>query len=518
MVKKKVSECVLLIFNYKFVNKFTFKQIVFLLSLGALLTLAYHPFDLFFIIPISLTSLLLYLDSKKGLKQKFIAGVIFGYGHFLSSLYWIMYSLLTDFSGLWWMIPFVLILIPLVIALFIGLLVIAAQYFNYHRIAYVLGFSALWVIFEFLRSFLVFPFPWNLLGYTVLSFENVSQFASVVGVYGLSFIVCTFGTCFYSRNIKYILAVFMCYLAIFSFGYMRLKDAKVEYIKDYTLRLVQPNLTEHHMGDPEKQSRDFLKLIKLSLKDLKENTITIWPEASFPYILHDGSTFKTLLAEIISKNGFLITGADWLEPDKESGKWNLYNSIVTLNKQGKVISVYKKILLVPFGEYIPLRKYFPDFIEKVAYGIGDFNSGKQFKTTRISENLPAILNLICYESIFTHVPYAYQGQDFGLMLNITNDAWFGNSIGPYQHYTMARMRAIEYNTPLIRVAKHGITGVIDQFGRVLAELEINNEGFLNTNVPKKTLQSSFYLLYYHISAIWISILTFLLICAKRRFK
>ncbi len=486
--------------------------------LGVILSLAYHPFDQLIAVPISLSSLLFYLQTKRSNKQKFIGGVIFGYGHFLSSLYWIAHSLLVDLVHFGWMIPLVLILVPLVLALFIGLLVITAEYFNYHKIAYVLGFSALWVILEFIRSFILFPFPWNLLGYTSLSSEYIAQFASVVGVYGMSFLVCMLGTCFYSRSSKYIILVFVCYAIIFSFGYVRLKESESEYIEGFTFRLVQPNLIEHHMGDPKKQSDDFLKLIKLSLKDLKKNTITIWPEAAFPYILSNNSPFNNILSEVVSDGGFLITGADWLEPQNNDKKWDVYNSIVTINKKGEVVSVYNKTLLVPFGEYIPLRRYIPNLIEKVAYGIGDFTQGKHLQLTKITQKLPPILNLICFESIFTHIPHIYFRQEFGLILNITNDAWFGNTIGPYQHYNMARMRAIEYNTPLIRVAKHGITAVFDQYGRVIISLGLNKEGVLDIKVPKKTLQSSTYLLYYYASAAWVTFLIFLLFCIKIRYN
>lgn len=490
-----------------------------ILLLGAILTLAYAPFNMLIAAPISLSGLLYYLEKEHLKKRQFILGILYGIGFFASSLYWLAAPLLVDIKQFWWIIPFALLGVPVLISLFIGGLCVATSFFRESKIIMALAFSALWGVGELLRSYALLPFPWQILGYISDASIYIMQFLSVLGVHGMSLVLCVISTSFYTRNRLYIASNLLVLGLIWGYGYYRVNYMQMEVVESgYTIRIVQPNLIEHHMGDKEKQYHAMLTLMELSIANInsKENYILLWPEAAFPFGYYNDSPWHKVLTDLIPKGSVLVTGLDRLSFAKES-QINSHNSIMSFADDGKIIGYYDKVILVPFGEYIPLRKYLPQAIAKVVYGIGDFIPGKKGKVLQINE-IVTFLPLICYEAIFPYFIGSIKLEKIDVFLNITNDAWIGDTIGPYQHAAMARARAVEFGKPLVRVANNGISFIVDPKGKLLNFIPLNHEGVLDIPLYYYNTDLTFYYRYQTLSLILIIVLLFYCFMMKKKIK
>ncbi|ETN97377.1 apolipoprotein N-acyltransferase [Reticulomyxa filosa] len=341
------------------------------------------------------------------------------------------------------------------------------------------------------------------------------QSLSLVGVSGLSFIICLVSSVVYSRNYKLIAIVFSITTMLIVYGYNRLETSSV-FNDGYNIRIVQPNLIEHHMGDRSKQILALETLFELTFTNLDRHkaNIIIWPEAAFPFGYHNLTPWEKILSESIPANDYLITGIDRYEyGDNKVVK--AYNSIIIFDHNGATKSSYDKVILVPFGEFVPLRRFLPNFIDKVAYGIGDFSVGKNKSLLKINDEFAGIIPLICFESIFSHYIKGFNFKDAGLLLNITNDAWFGDSIGPYQHLAMARARAVEYGIPMIRVANNGISAVIDSKGRIINSILLNTKSIMDIKTPLKVEKSTIYADYQYLILLFVAILLFILTLVEK---
>jgi apolipoprotein N-acyltransferase len=456
------------------------------LLLGAVLTLAFHPFNQFYLVPISLACFLHIVDLQSDKKQQFIIGFSFGFGHFLTSLYWISYALFVEADKFAWLMPVAVLVIPFCLALFTGLLaILISPYMKVSRVTAALIFPTLWVIIEMLRSYLIFPFPWNLLGYASNFSLPLMQMASVAGVYGLSFFLALSGSALYSKNIRLISGCYLILAISCAWGYARINDGvlKAEIdndVRSFNFRLIQPNITEQHFGDIDKQIKALDKLSELSFQPSNfAIDFLIWPESGFPFAINQ--SFLSKFQQILASNTTLLFGADRVEQKNDVLK--VYNSLVSVNHAGDV-DIYDKHTLVPFGEYQPFRNILP-FLDKITYGMQDFDAGSGSDILKINRK-EHIKPFICYEAIFPLRVFNEMSRKALFLLNITNDFWFGDSIGPYQHFAMARMRAIEYGMPLVRVANTGISAVIDAYGRVLQEIDLNLSGVIDISV--KVLQ------------------------------
>jgi len=459
--------------------------------------------------------------------------------------------LLVDAKRFAWLIPFALTFIPSFLALYF--VAFAASYkkinhkfnliFNYQKI---LIFAVLWLLFEMLRSYLFGGFPWNLIGYS-LSFSNAAiQSSSIFGIYGLSFfatIFCLAPVLFFkglSRNNPSALSdkVFATILVIlfvgnFVFGYCRLQNTKIVESEGAKLRLVQANIKQDLKWNPEQKYRNLVKHIKLSNEVNNENiAAVIWSETAVPYSIDsDSNSLLEELQKAVPQNGVLITGALRTEyrdmkiaspldvakqksvADSQDLQFeNVWNSVFALNKNG-IVNYYDKHHLVPFGEYIPFAKFLP-FVEKITGGGEGFGEGEGPKTLAVPDF--AFSPLICYESIFSSSIINKKNRP-NLLVNVTNDAWFGASSGPFQHFDMSKMRAVEYGIPLARVANSGITAFIDPLGRVKNSIALNQEGFIDVNLVSEideTIFSKFG--YWPLFAVIILIAGFLLISGRRK--
>ena len=264
---------------------------------------------------------------------------------------------------------------------------------------------------------------------------------------------------------------------------MRLADASLALVPNVTLRLVQPNIPERDKWDPARVRDNLLELMRLSCPGSRISDL-VWPEAAVPFYLADEEAVRHELARMVPKDGLLLTGTLRRAPIATAtttigGAYDAYNSLEALDAAGQIVASYDKFHLVPFGEYIPLRGILP--IDKLTPGRGDFASGPGPRTLELP-HLPPVSPLICYEAIFPG-DVADPARRPRWLLNVTNDAWFGDSSGPYQHFESARLRAVEEGLALVRVANTGISGVVDPYGRVTARLGLGAKGILDVPLP-----------------------------------
>lgn len=493
--------------NFNFLKKITIENRWAIIA-GAIFSLAFAPFHLLLAAMLSLSFFYILLEQSDDKKQAFYLGLSYGFGYFLSGLYWITISLFVDVKSFAWIVPFAIILIPAILGLYIALFAFSYKFlvirFNivqtYRKI---ILFALLWLVFEILRSNLFSGFPWNLVGYIWLVDVNFAQSAKIFGIYGLSLFavfICLFPVIFVNKghikNNKEVLLgdkilaiiLLLLFVANYAFGYFSIKQNKLLYKNDVNLRLVQGNIKQNLKWDNEQKYDNFMKHISLSnSKNLDNINAVIWPETAIPYVVDDSADLLEFLKQAIPKNGVLISGGLKLKynaDDSQVIKAN--NSIFTFDNNG-IADSYDKHHLVPFGEYIPLQKYLP-FIEKITQGSVGFDKGVGAKT--IKTNSFSFSPLICYEVIFSNSTINKKARP-DLLLNLTNDAWFGRSSGPYQHFNMSKMRAIEYGIPLARVANTGITAFIDPFGRVLKQINLNQSGFFDIKLIEK-LEATIY--------------------------
>ncbi len=483
--------------------KFILKNKGFLTSFfaGVSLVLCFAPFNFFFIGFLSISALFLTTNQQQNYKKTFLNGLIFGFGFFLFGNYWIAISLLVDANQHAWLIPFALTLIPLSLATYIALTCLSYKYLvnrlkisqNYQKI---LIFAFFWLFFELLRATLFSGFPWNLIGYSWLFSLKLSQLASIIGVYGLSFLailIFLLPTLFINQTKKkttfhhftqlkkvdriFFIIILSILISSLILGHYRLNYTKL-IDKNYKIRLIQANIKQDLKWDPKEKFNNFIEHIKLSNQaDINQVDMVVWSEASIPYAINNDPRLMTALSEATPQNGVLISGALRIEGEK------YYNSIFVFDKNG-VKDYYDKHHLVPFGEYVPLQKYLP-FIQKITQGAEGFSKGLGAKHLNINNQI-TISPLVCYEAIFTSYAVDKESKKPDLLINLTNDSWFGKSLGPYQHLAMAQMRAIEYATPMIRVANSGISAYINPFGYIEKKTALNQKDFFD--IDFKTLK------------------------------
>lgn len=501
---------------------------------GSICALAFAPFHFFIAAIISISTFHFLVEERaSSVKQAAVVGFFYGFGYFFAGIYWISISLLVDAQNFAWLIPFALTLIPSILALYFAAL--AASYkklsnkFNFtQNYQKILLFALLWLIAEILRSNLFTGFSWNLLGYSLMFSNFAIQAASIFGIYGLSFFATLFclvpillikhskSNKVYSKNNK-IFAVFLMILfaANLVFGYYRLQNNKIITNSEIKLRLVQGNIKQDLKWDPVTKHQNFLKHVALSNVEGKEGiSTTIWSETAVPYAIDNSPQLIEELKKAVPQSGSLITGGLRVKykNDEQGNLENIWNSVFTINQNG-IANYYDKHHLVPFGEYVPFAKFLP-FIEKITGGGEGFGEGEGPKTLE-AEGF-TFSPLICYEVIFADKIIDKNNRP-DLLVNVTNDAWFGVSSGPFQHFDMTKMRAVEYGIPLARVANTGISAFIDPLGQEIARLNLNQEGIIDVNLVNKLDETVFSRFNYMILLlVVVAIAGFLLISVRKK--
>lgn len=483
----------------------SFKRKLFLffglMFAGAIGALIFPPFINCGAGYVALIGFLFYLfKEKRSKKELFFMAYAFGFGFYAAGFSWINNALLIDDEQFAKFIPAVFFAIGGFFGLFFAIPALIAGY-GKERCGRMLLFSAAFVFFEWVRSFIFTGFPWNLLG-TALSFDiRFIQGAAVIGTYGLSlmllFFLCGMALlCLSVKEKKFLKGSFAFLLLpmIFIWG-MSGQAYSLEKAegKGLTVRLVQPSIPQTLKWHKAILYKNFRTYIDLSKNEengggLDDVDIVFWGETACPYFLDYDSERLRELREAVPENGFLVTGL--LRAGMENGKRVPYNSMFVVNKKGEIKDYYDKAHLVPFGEYLPLRDYLPAFMTPVANVIGDLGRGEKYKLLKV-DGLPLMGGAICYESIFPHEVLNPEEKP-EILAVLANDGWYGVSAGPYQHLAAAQMRAVEEGITVIRSANTGVSAVIAPNGAILGQIGLNEVGAKDVKIEFKLSKNAFY--------------------------
>ncbi len=479
------------------------KRAAIALAAGALSSLAMAPFNAWPVLFISFPVMVWLIDGSgagrlDGAPAAALAGWWFGFGYFVPGLYWIGYAFLVDASTFGWLLPVAVCGLPAYLALFTAAGFALARLMWPRGAARILALAAALTIAEWLRGHVLTGFPWNAFGYALTEPLALAQTAALIGIWGLTFLsvaifsapaVLIDGPKQMRRAWAAPTAALVVLAAMGAYGAMRLTRHPTT-LTDVRLRIMQPNLPQDERFNYSAKASVMQKYLALSDRatgpqssGVADASILIWPESAFPFFLAREGDAMAQIAELLPKGTVLITGAV-RAPDAPPGApiRRAYNSIYLIGDDGGILSVYDKLHLVPFGEYLPFQHLMEKLgFEQLTRLRGGFIPGRR-RHTIAPPHAPRALPLICYEAIFPG-DAATRDERPGWIVNLTNDGWFGISTGPYQHLQQARLRAVEQGLPLVRAANTGISAVIDPAGRIVARLGLGQEGVLDARLP-----------------------------------
>ena len=493
------------------------RRAVFAGLIGALSVLAFAPVHAWPVLFLTFGALVWLLDGcharHEGLGERLkcaaLIGFWFGFGYFLASLYWIAEAFLVEPLRHGWLLPFVMTAMPGGMALFFAAACALAMAIWLPGAGRVFALAIALGLAEYARGHVLTGLPWNLIGYGLLGPLSLMQLAALLGVYALSLIavllfaspaaiIAPAGSGLAGRKGTGALAALLvvllglCYL----WGERRLAAAPQEST-GIRLRIVQANVDQALKWRPENSAEIFTDYLDLTRSNgLDRINVVIWPETAVPFLLADAQDALIAIGTALPEGTSLLVGSPRLAEERDTqGRLEIrriYNSLLVIDDQGRVSDGYDKIHLVPFGEYLP----FQDFLESLGFmqltGVrGGFSEGSGKRLVAVPGAPPARA-LICYEIIFPD-EIIDAGSQPGWLVNVTNDAWFGSSAGPYQHFHQAQVRAVEQGLPVARAANTGISAVIDPYGRVLAKIGLGEKGFLDADLPKVGPQTAYVL-------------------------
>ncbi|MGQ9664623.1 MAG: apolipoprotein N-acyltransferase [bacterium] len=443
-------------------------HILLILCSALLMSLSFHPLGIHFLAWFGLIPVF-FIISKAKPGKIFATGILFGFFLSLFSLFWIVFLQIETSIKILMLFGMVLMF------LYIGL---------YYGVSFLLArICGLWVLpfvlagLEYLRGLGELGFPWLSLGYSQARYPIFIQQAAIYGVYGISFWLVWVNLLLYSfiknRNFKYLVLFVVIFLSPVIYGFHRLNNIK-HTSKMVTAGIVQPNIDPNLKFTPEMRFETFNRLIRLSEECYKKGVnnqldLIIWPETATPIFLKTASAYQDMVLELSDRLDVpILTGT----PIYDRNTHQIYNGAILIEPEKRITQEYKKLHLVPFGEHIPFDRYIPLF-RKIEFGQGDYSPGTEytiFKTEKIKFSC-----LICFESIFPEISRNFINHGAQMLVNITNDGWFGKISGPQQHNDMAILRAVEHCVPLFRCSNTGISMVVDGYGRIIKETSLFEE-------------------------------------------
>ena len=469
------------------------------LCMGAMAAGALPPLYAVPVLLISFPVLLWSIDASPRLRDALLCGWWFGFGHFVIGFYWLANAFLVDAARFGWLIPFAVLGLPMIVAVYTAIASAIYWRLQVRGVGGIIIFALSWTAMEWLRGHLFTGFPWNLIGYGWAFSDQFIQFAAIFGAYGLSFITVVvaglpalFGSTSNPRGQFVPQLVGLVVLAtIWGHGYWRLETTRTGAPSDVVVRVVQANVSQADKWRADRRENNFNRYLELSQgAEGKLPHAIIWPETAVPYFLSREVGRRGAIGDLLDGEGFVITGAPRISP-RSQATTQIWNSVIAIDHTGAVAGAYDKSHLVPFGEYLPLRRLLGRLgLEKLVVGSIDYSAGSGPVTLHLG-NLPPVGPLICYEAIF---PGAVVDPDDrpAWLLNVSNDGWYGISAGPHQHFAMARLRSVEEGLPLVRAANTGISGVIDSFGRVVAKINLGKAGFIDVVLPQPIDEETIY--------------------------
>ena len=479
---------------------------------GLLCAISHAP--LFFMPGLIGFSALVYLIyTSQNYREAVTRNIAFGYGYFGYGLYWIAIGISVYIDDFWWLIPICIIGMPLIFCILTSFA--AAFAWKYRdNIHYVVIYSIAWIFIEWISTWIFTGLPWMLVGYSAGFSDILSQMASLCGVIGISFVLFNIsGTFYYIWQSNAILAKKDIYYAISIisiisvFGVIRLENNPTKF-SETVVRIVQPSIAQSDKWDREIfwKNLDLHKNASLTKTDIKPDII-LWSEAAVTAPI-ELPIMRNYLNDVAKESGaILITGA-LSESDGKN-----YTSANAIDPSGNMLFEYHKQHLVPFGEYVPWKEFLP--IKKLTDGIEDYTpgTGERIVSLTLSNNILKIRPLICYESVFASEVKA-EGVD--LLLNLTNNAWYGDSPGPYQHFYIGKFRAIESGIPMITVANNGVSGVVDAVGRVISKTKIDDIMVLDGLIPKAIAYGTVY--NSRVGYLWVIFMLLGMMMLRKAFK
>lgn len=467
------------------------KIALFIFALGAFSSLAMAPANLYPALFVGLSGLYIFLNHAPTPLKAGISGFIFSLGYFGFSLSWVGNALLIEDNPYWWAYPIAVSGLPIVLSIFtaISCCLYKTLCKNKNNIASHLIFTILISLAEYARGHLLTGFPWNLYGYTWIEVLPIAQLASLWNIYLLTAVTifwCAAPAFLISSNhnnkIKLIAGflIISTFIASYIFGINRINSYSYKYYEQFEVVVIQPNIKQSEKWLPEKIAQNFTKEIELSKYKPDKNTANkeayyiIWPETAISQDFIDSTWAMDMIKEMLGSypnKAYLITGI--LRYNKKDRTY--FNSVITINNNAEIINIYDKSHLVPFGEYMPMSNIF-DIAPIV--GFTGFKKGKGATIQTLTEEIN-FLPLVCYEIIF---PINKELKpDF--IINVTNDAWYGSSAGPYQHLIQAKFRAIESGTTVIRSANTGISAIISPIGTSQTQGSLSKKSVLIEKIP-----------------------------------
>jgi apolipoprotein N-acyltransferase len=448
----------------------------------------------------------------------------FGFGYFVAGLYWVGNAFLVDAKTFGWLLPLAVTALPAGMAVYTAFGVALARLIWTRGATRVLALAAALTLSEWLRGHLFGGFPWNTFGYALISPLWLAQGAALIGIWGLTFLAIAIyaspalladDRADSPRPWLPLALGGALVIALATFGAVRLATFPTSYVDGVRLRIIQPNLRQDAKFNISQKQQVMSRYLDLSDRStgpqstgVKDVTHLIWPESAFPFFLTREADALAQIAALLRPSTILITGGIRPPATAPNGAvTRAYNSVYVIGPDGSILSVYDKVHLVPFGEYLPFQNVLERLgLMQLTKVRGGFIAGDRRLNQRVP-GAPDFLPLVCYEVIFPgdavprserpgwlydHLgPYlawpfvAGSGERPGWMLNLTNDGWFGQSAGPYQHFQQARVRAIEEGLPLVRAANTGISAVVDPLGRVIKSLPLGIEGVIDAPLPQR---------------------------------
>jgi apolipoprotein N-acyltransferase len=479
---------------------------------GALGALAMPPFGFLPALVASLVPTVWLIDGAVGRGGRVAAlravaadGWFWGFGFFLAGLWWLGAAFLVEADEFAWAMPFGVLGLPAVLAFFPAAGFVLARLLWTRGPARVLALAVGLTVAEWLRGHLLTGFPWNVLGMALGAHLWLMQAAAYVGLYGLTLIAVLIAaapatlTDSAGRRLAPSAAAAALLAALALAGALRVPDAPMPVVEGVRLRIMQPNLAQDEKFRPQYGGEILHRYLSISRAPQEPDgappayTHLFWPESAFPFLLDRSPAALAEIAALLAPGTVLVTGAARMEeplPGESVGRF--FNAIQVIGEGGTVLSGYDKVHLVPFGEYLPRP------LDALIRGIGlrqfvhvpgGFEPAERAGLLHVP-GLPPAAASICYEAIFPGAVVP-DGPRPSLILNVTNDAWFGRTPGPSQHFAQARLRAVEEGLPLIRAANSGISAVVDPYGRITASLALGSRGILDSPLPKAIAISVF---------------------------
>ena len=517
------------------------RRVFLAMAAGAFSALAMAPWFAFPVLWISLPVLVWLIDGAAGpiparhfggLATAAVVGWGFGFGYFVAGLWWIGAAFFVEADKFAWLMPVAVLGLPTCLALFWALGAALARLLWPAGWARILVFASAFSLAEWLRGHVLTGFPWNAFGYALTPTPTTMQSAALVGLWGLTlaaFVVFAAPAALVrlsgaSRGADRLFVALAAALLVahVAFGVVRVAGTPEQVSDGTRLRIVQPAIPQDEKWIETNADRIFALQLELSETGngreddrIESFDLIVWPESAFPFYLEERPDALVALADLLPSGTALISGAARLAPSGSGETERVFNSVLLIGDDGEILDAYDKAHLVPFGEYLPFQSALESIGLSQLTGVpGGFTAGPGRRTMPLA-NAPAFGPLICYEIIF---PGAATEVDHrpDWLLNVTNDAWYGDTPGPRQHFHQARLRAVEEGLPLVRAANTGISAIVDAYGNRIASLDVDETGVVDGFLPSSVSRTAYSR--YGDFPFWIAVLGILCAATINRFN